>query len=65
MGVIITLRPFYPWGESPGTLWIGGWLGSTDGLDAVGKKEIRCSCRESNPDYLAVQPVTKKINKLI
>jgi hypothetical protein len=27
--------PLYPWERSPGTHWIGGWLGSKTGLDDI------------------------------
>jgi hypothetical protein len=30
-------RPLYPHGKSPGTHWIGGWVGPKAGLDAVMK----------------------------
>jgi hypothetical protein len=36
--VLFTSRPLYPWGKSPFTHWIGGWVGPTAGLDAVSKK---------------------------
>jgi hypothetical protein len=41
--VSFTPRPLYP-----RTLWIGGWVGSRVGLDAVAKR-IHCPCRESSP----------------
>jgi hypothetical protein len=46
------------WGEwpasrsgrfTPGTHWIGGWVGPRFGLDTVAKRKILSSCRESNP----------------
>jgi len=33
----------------PGTLWIGGWVGSRASLGAVTEKKfLQCPCRESN-----------------
>jgi hypothetical protein len=46
-----------PPGRAPGTHWIGDWVGLKAGLDAVEKRKISCACQESNPNYLAVQPV--------
>jgi hypothetical protein len=34
-----------------------GWFGPRDGLDAVKKRKISCSCRETNPYSSALQPV--------
>jgi hypothetical protein len=36
--VSFTPRPPYPREKTPGTCWIGGWVGSRAGLDAVEKK---------------------------
>jgi hypothetical protein len=38
--VSFTSRPIYPRERAPGTHWIGGWVGSRAGLDAVMKSEI-------------------------
>jgi hypothetical protein len=38
--VSFTPRPFYPQGRSPGTHWIGGWVGFRDGLDDVEKRRF-------------------------
>jgi hypothetical protein len=38
--VSFTLQPLYPQGKSPGTQWLGGWVGSRAGLDAVVKRKI-------------------------
>jgi hypothetical protein len=44
----------YAVGEgTPGTYWVGGWVGPRAGLDAVAKRKIPIPCRESNPDRLA------------
>jgi hypothetical protein len=47
--VSVTPRPLYPGERNPGTHWIGGWVGSKVGLDAVEKRKISYPCRESNP----------------
>jgi hypothetical protein len=41
---------FTPRESSPGTHWIGGWVGCRAGLDAMNKEEISCPCWELNPD---------------
>jgi len=46
--VSFTPRPLYPGERPPNTHWIGGWVGSRAGLDAVVKRKIPSSCRESN-----------------
>jgi hypothetical protein len=48
-------RPLYPGERARGTLWIGGWVGSKAGLDAVEKRKI-LSCRESNPGRPVCSP---------
>jgi hypothetical protein len=35
---------------SPGTHYIGGWVGPGAGSDAVETANISCPCRESNSD---------------
>jgi hypothetical protein len=30
--------PLYPWGNSPGTQWMGWWVGPRTGLDDVEKR---------------------------
>jgi hypothetical protein len=44
--------------RAPGTHWIGGWMGSRAGLDAVTKRENPCPARESNPDRPSRSVVT-------
>jgi hypothetical protein len=49
--VSVTPRPhFTPWKRTPGTHWIGGWVGPRAGLDAEARRKILCPCRGSNPD---------------
>jgi hypothetical protein len=50
----------YPWGSSPtpGTHFIGGWLGSKAGLNMVEKTNISCPYQELNPDSSAIKPIT-------
>jgi hypothetical protein len=48
-----------PSGRSPGTHWIGGWVGPRAGLDAVVKRKIPTPYRDSNsppPDHPARSP---------
>jgi hypothetical protein len=56
--VSFTLQPLYTHGKS--THWIGGWAGCRAVLDAVVKRNIPNSRRESNPRILNVQPVTQR-----
>jgi hypothetical protein len=52
-GVVdFTLRPLYPEGNCPGTHYVGGWVESRAGLDAVGK-------RKAENQTLAIQPVAR------
>jgi hypothetical protein len=49
--VSVTPRPrFTPGERTPGTHWIGIWVGSRAGLDAGAGGRILCPCRGSNPD---------------
>jgi hypothetical protein len=41
---------FTPGERTPGTHWIGGWMGLRAGLDAGARIKILCPCRGSNPD---------------
>jgi len=38
-----------PGNDPPGIHWIGGWAGPRAVLDAVVKRKIPDSCRDSNP----------------
>jgi hypothetical protein len=46
-----------PGKETPGTHWIGGWVGHRAVLDAMVKRKIPSSRRESNPKTPIFQPV--------
>jgi hypothetical protein len=39
----------YPRERTPGTYWIGGWVGLRAGLDTEARGKILCLCRGSNP----------------
>jgi hypothetical protein len=55
-----TPRPrFTPGERTPGTHWIGGWVGLRAGLDAGVRRKILCPCRGSNLDHPIVQPVVR------
>jgi hypothetical protein len=45
---------FTPRGRTPGTHWIGGWVGPRTVLDAVVKRKIPSLLRESNPRTLSI-----------
>jgi hypothetical protein len=49
--------PFTPRQRALGTRWIGGWMGPRAVLDAVVKRKIPSSCRESNSRTPIIQPV--------
>jgi hypothetical protein len=40
----------YPREKTPGTHWIGGWVGPRAGLDAGAGRQSLCPCRGSNLD---------------
>jgi hypothetical protein len=44
---------YIPGENAPNTHLIGSWVGPWAGVDAVGRRKIACSCRESNPSRLA------------
>jgi hypothetical protein len=56
--VSFTSRPLYPWDRAPGTHWIGGWVVTRAGLDAVVKRKIPSLCRDKNPPI--IQPVAQR-----
>jgi len=43
--------------KASGTHWIGGWVGTRDGLDAASKRVIPRPPWDSKSDHLIVQPV--------
>jgi len=47
--VSIMPQPLYFGKRTPGTCWIGGWVGPRAGLDAVAEIRISRLCRDSNP----------------
>jgi hypothetical protein len=49
---------------TPGTHWIGGWVGPRASLGAVWKRKIHRLRRYSNPDYPIVQPLRRGISWL-
>jgi hypothetical protein len=51
---------FTPRERAPRTHWIGGWVGPRAVLDAMVKRKIPGSSRESNPRTLIVQPVAQR-----
>jgi hypothetical protein len=51
---------FTPREGAPGTHWTGGWMGPRAVLDAVVKRKIPSSRRESNPRTPIVQPVAQR-----
>jgi hypothetical protein len=46
--------------RTPVTHWIGGWVGPRTVLDAVVKRKIPSSRRESNPRTPISQPVAQR-----
>jgi hypothetical protein len=40
---------FHPWDWTPGTHWIGGWVGLRASLDTEASRKISCPCRAWNP----------------
>jgi hypothetical protein len=49
---------FTPRERAPGTHRIGGWVGLRAGLDAVVKRKILSSCRDSN--HPIIQPIAQR-----
>jgi hypothetical protein len=45
--------------EFPAVHWVGGWMGPRPSLDTM--KKVCCSCLESNPNSLVIQPVAFSI----
>jgi hypothetical protein len=64
---VVSITPrsrFTPGERTPGTHWIGGWVGPRAGLDAGARRKIR-PCRGSNLDRPIVQPVDNLLIILI
>jgi hypothetical protein len=47
--------------RAPGTHWIGDWVGSRAGLDAVVSRRILSPYRDSNPDHAAHSPALYRL----
>jgi hypothetical protein len=47
---------FTPEEGAPGTHWVGGCVDPRGGLDAVEKRKVFCTCRESKPHHSVTQP---------
>jgi hypothetical protein len=58
--VSFTPRPLYLQGKSPGTRWLGDWVGPRAVLDAVVKRKIPSPHLEMNPRTPIVQPVAQR-----
>jgi nucleoid DNA-binding protein len=43
--------------KNTGTHWVGSWVGTKSGVDAVDKSRVSCTCREMKPDHSAVHPL--------
>jgi hypothetical protein len=53
---------FILWERALGTHWIGGWLGTSAGLDPVENRKISCTYRESKPGRLARSPSLHRLS---
>jgi hypothetical protein len=61
-GWVVSVMPwphFTPRERTPGTHWIGGWVGLRAGLDAGARRKILCPCRGSNLNHPIIQPVVR------
>jgi hypothetical protein len=63
-GQLHTPAALPPRERAPGTHWIGGWVGPGAILDAVVKRKIPSSRRESNPRAPIVQSVAQRYTKM-
>jgi hypothetical protein len=64
MGWVVSVIPqpcFTPRERTPGTYWIGGWVGLITGLDTEGRGKIVCLCLGSNPGH----PICSQTSQLI
>jgi hypothetical protein len=55
--VSFTPRPLYSQDTQPGTLWIGGWVGSTAGLDLLDKEKTYLFYLEYTYNFSSVEPL--------
>jgi hypothetical protein len=62
--VSFKLRPLCPWGKSPRTHWIGGYVGLRAGLDPVNNQRISYPSRVSNPESPVFHPVAYTLYRL-
>jgi hypothetical protein len=56
---------FTPRERTPGTNWIGGWVGPRAILDALVKRKIPSPRRESNPKHLYLTAENMEITNII
>ena len=45
----VTSRELYPRERTPGTIWIGRWMGPGAGLDVRERRKMSCTCRDAYP----------------
>jgi hypothetical protein len=45
--------------RTPGTHWIGGWMGLKAGVDTEARRKMLCLCWGSNPGHPVVQSVLR------
>jgi hypothetical protein len=63
---VVSFTPgcFTPSKRTPGTHWIGGWVGSRASLDAVVKRKIPDPYRDLIPDHPALSPSVFGLEKV-
>jgi hypothetical protein len=61
--VSTTPRPrFTPRERTPGTNWVGGWVGPRAGLDAGARIKVLYPCQGSNPDRPACSQTLHRLS---